>query len=297
MFRNEKSNQMVANPDVRVRLTHDVYVSPIEFDPGQPPEGTTTELAKGETVTVGPLAVTFAAFDMGGDHSGGGMNTIGARLAVRHGDTTVNVTPSVVPGENGFVPVPAAIPGLDGATVELIGINAGVGRIRLHFHGVGGSGVARRAQLKEGEAISYGGVELTFDGFDLSDFDPEAGRIHIGAAFKTAGYGKPGETITAFYRSDPSGGERWEDAAVPGLPGVSLRLGRMDAENKVLEALVIDPSAPADPGQPMRFSVDFSLKPMIVLLWTGLVVLLTGGVMAVFRRTAEFTVATAGEAG
>jgi cytochrome c-type biogenesis protein CcmF len=294
MFRNEKSNQMVANPDVKVRLTHDVYVSPIEFDPGQAPEGTTTELAKGETVAVGPLAVTFAAFDMGNDHSGGGMNSIGATLAVRHGDATVNVTPRVVPGESGFTPVPVAIPGIDGATVELIGINAGVGRIRLHFHGVGGSGVARRAQLKEGEALSYGGVELTFDGFDLSDFDPQAGRIHIGAAFKTTGYGKPGETITAYYRSD-GGSERWEDAPIPGLPGVSLRLGRMDAENKILEALVIDPAAPADPGQPMRFSIDFSLKPMIGLLWTGLVVLLLGGIMAVVRRTEEFTVATAPE--
>jgi cytochrome c-type biogenesis protein CcmF len=294
MFRNEKSNQMVANPDVKVRLTHDLYVSPIEFDPGQPPEGTTTELAKGETVAVGPLAVTFASFDMGGDHSGGGMNSIGATLAVRRGETTVNVTPRVVPGDSGFAPVPTEIPGVDGATVELVGINAGAGRIRLTFHGVGGSGVARRAQLKEGETLSYGGVELTFAGFDLSDFDPQAGRIHIGASFKAAGYGKPTETITAYYRSDPAG-ERWEDAAIPGLAGTWLRLGRMDAENKIVEALVIDPSAPADPGEPMRFSIDFSVKPMIVLLWTGLVVLLLGGVMAVFRRTEEFTVATAAE--
>jgi hypothetical protein len=113
-------------------------------------------------------------------------------------------------------------------------------------------------------------------------------------ACHTTGYGKPGETITAYYRSDGDG-ERWDDAAIPGLAGVALRLGRMDAENKVVEALVIDPSAPADPGQPARFSVDFSVKPMIVLLWTGLVVLLLGGVMAVARRTGEFTTATAGE--
>jgi len=294
MFRNEKSNQMVANPDVKVRLTRDLYISPIEFDPGQAAEHTSTELAKGETVAVGPLAVTFAAFDMGGDHSGGGMNSIGATLAVRLGDRTVNVTPRVEPRENGFTPVPADIPGLAGASVELVGINAGAGRIRLAFHGVGGSGVAKRAQLEEGGTLSYNGAEIAFTGFDLSDFDPQAGRIHIGAAFKVGGYGKPGETVTAYYRSDESDGERWEDAAVPGLPGVSLRLGRMDAENKIVELLVIDPSAPEDAGQPARFSVDFSVKPMIVLLWTGLVVLLLGGVMAVLRRTEEFSTATAG---
>jgi len=70
----------------------------------------------------------------------------------------------------------------------------------------------------------------------------------------------------------------------------------MDAENKIVELLVVDPSAPEDAGQPARFSVDFSIKPMIVLLWTGLVVLLLGGVTAVLRRTEEFTTATAGPA-
>jgi cytochrome c biogenesis factor len=58
--------------------------------------------------------------------------------------------------------------------------------------------------------------------------------------------------------------------------------------------VVLDPSAPGDPGEPMRFSVDVTIKPMISLLWTGLLVLLAGGIMAVVRRGEEFSTAIAG---
>jgi cytochrome c-type biogenesis protein CcmF len=65
MFRNQKSNQLVANPDVRMRFTHDVYISPIEFDPGREPQsGERVQLRKGETVARGPYTLTFDGFDL-----------------------------------------------------------------------------------------------------------------------------------------------------------------------------------------------------------------------------------------
>jgi cytochrome c biogenesis factor len=43
--------------------------------------------------------------------------------------------------------------------------------------------------------------------------------------------------------------------------------------------------------------VDVTVKPMIGLLWSGLVVLLAGGIMAVIRRGDEFSTAIAAQSG
>ncbi|MGE5235454.1 MAG: heme lyase CcmF/NrfE family subunit [Acidobacteriota bacterium] len=286
MFRNAKSNQLVANPDVKVRLTHDVYVSPIEFDPGQPPEGSVVELAKGETANVGPARVTFAGFDMGGSHESAEHISIGARLTFQEGSASRTVTPTIRSTANGFESDPMPVEGMPGVTVQLTGINAGEGRVRLQFTGVGG-GVAKRAEMHPGESFQYRGLTLTFDDFDLSDFDPQAGKINIGAVFKVAAPGKPPTEVEPRFKGGAAGDEH-VDAAVPGLDGVMLRLGKMNANAKSVEVLVVDPKAAPDAGDPMRFAVDFTIKPMIGLLWTGLVVLLAGGIMAVLRRGEEF---------
>jgi cytochrome c biogenesis factor len=68
----------------------------------------------------------------------------------------------------------------------------------------------------------------------------------------------------------------------------------MNPNEKTVEVQVLDPSAPGDPGEPMKFSVDVTIKPMIGLLWAGLVVLLSGGILAVIRRGEEFSTAGAG---
>ena len=293
MFRNEKSNQLVANPDVKVRLTHDLYIAPIEFDPGRQAEaGTTLDLGKGETGTVGPFAITFTGFDMAAAHAEGESMSFAAILSVASGGTTSQLKPTLVSGPQGFQPQPIALPGGAGATVAIDSVNANSGRVRLTVSGLG-SGVAKRASLHKGETLTYRGVTLTFDDFDLSDFDPQAGKINIGAVLKVGGaYPAAGGEITAFYRSDGTS-ERHEDAAVPGLDGVTLRVGRMDANEKSVELLVLDAGAPADEGEKMRFSADFTVKPLIGLLWVGLVILLIGGIVAVARRGEEFAAAAA----
>jgi cytochrome c-type biogenesis protein CcmF len=294
MFRNEKSNQLVANPDVRVRWTHDVYVSPIEFDPGRSAEvAQAVDLGKGETGKAGPFAITFDGFDMSGGHSEAQGVSIGARLTVRSDARSQQVTPRITSAGNGFASTPVPLQGVDGAAVSISGVNAGAGHVRLQVSGVGG-GVAKRAVLHKGETLTYRGVALKFDDFDLSNFDPQAGKINIGVVFKvTDPSGKVLEAEPRFRGGQE--GEMHEDAAIPGLPGVMLRVGRMDPNEKTVEAEVLDPSAPGDPGEPMRFSVDVTIKPMIGLLWTGLVVLLAGGILAVIRRGEEFSTAVAAQ--
>jgi cytochrome c-type biogenesis protein CcmF len=290
LFRNEKSNQLVANPDVHMQLTHDVYVSPIEFDPGRPPEnGDTLDLGKGDTGKVGPLAVTFDGFDMSAAHGDNQKVAIGARLTVKGPVQTQQVTPFLRSAGGGeFIADPVAIAGFKDATVTLNGINANTGRVRLSVTGFGG-GIAKSAVLHRGETMTYKGATLTFDDFDLSNFDPQAGKINIGAVLKVSSGGKTAE-ITPFFRSGESG-DSHDDADVPGLPGVKVRAGRMDPNEKTVEIQILDPQAPPDEGEPMRFSVDLTIKPMIGLLWGGLVVLLAGGIMATIRRGEEFSAA------
>jgi cytochrome c-type biogenesis protein CcmF len=290
LFRNEKSNQLVANPDVRMHLTHDVYVSPIEFDPGRSPEnGQTIELGKGETGQAGPFSVTFDGFDMSGGHSDTQKISIGARLTVRRGGDAQTVEPFMTSSGAGFASDPVPLAGVKGAAISISGINAGTGRVRLQVDGVGG-GVAKRALMRKGDTLTYKGATLQFDDFDLSDFDPQANKINIGVVFKvTDPTGKTTEAEPRYHGGE--GGERREDAAIPGLPGVMVRVGRMNPNDQTVEAEIVDPSAPGDPGEPMKFSVDLTIKPMIGLLWGGLVVLLAGGILAVVRRGEEFSAA------
>ena len=188
MYRNEKSNQLVATPDVRVRLTHDLYIAPIELDPGRPPEtGATIELGKGETATVGRFAFTFAGFDMSGAHQEGAAMSFAAVLRVAVGGATHELRPSLSSGPGGLVPRPVALPDAAGASVAIAGVNADAGRVRLAVAGL-------------------------------------------------------------------------EDGA----------------------------AARPDAGEKMRFSADFTVKPLIGLLWLGIVVLLAGGIVAMVRRGEEF---------
>ncbi len=288
LFRNEKTKQLVANPDVRVHLTRDLYISPIEFDPGrQPDNGLSLQLGKGESGTAGPFTLTFQGFDMSGGHMGSGTVSIGARLLVRNGSETATVTPTLTQDTSGLKSAPAALPGAAGTSVSLLGVDANTGRVFVQVAGVPALGVGTRAVLHKGASLDYRGVKLTFEDFDLSDFDPQAGKIHIGATFSVAEAGGAKAEITPAVRNGAAG-EEYENAAIPGLTGAMLRVGRMNPDAETVEAIVLDPNAPPDPGEPMRFSVDFTVKPLIQLLWAGLVVMLIGGVMSVVRRREEF---------
>ncbi len=145
LFRNEKSNQLVANPHVKVFLARDVYISPIEFDPGREARGAPVELAKGETFTRGPYAITFRGFEMRGSHADTGQVSIGANLAVTYAGATETLAPTLVSTTEGLRAQPVPLPGSTAATVALTGVNASEGRIRLTFENLAASGQAAPA--------------------------------------------------------------------------------------------------------------------------------------------------------
>lgn len=286
MFRSTKTNQIVAHPDVRARLTHDVYISPIEFDPGKASsEAIVLELHKGETRTVSTLTITFSNFDLTGAHGTGERVAIGALLDVLTPTGSQKLTPVLAAAGEGFEAVPVQVPGTARGVLQLVGVNASTGVIRLHIHGLATS-PAVRTSLAIGESVAYQGYTAT-----LATIDAAAGELRASFSVHDPEGGVAAPWVTASVADLDGGGHRHTDGAIPGLANVAIRLEGSDPGSQRAAVAILDPDAGADAEQPMRFAVDVSIKPMINLLWSGLVLVLLGGVIAVARRGEEFSTA------
>ena len=156
IFVNDRTRQLMINPAIRSGFLGDLYLSPMEYDPGEPASRLARlELAKGESGTIGDLDVRFVGFDLEKDGNAlakmatGEMVTIGATLEIRRGGATGTVE-TVEPvfrfsrgGTTEFPPLELA----GGGRVALGGINATAGTAQILFDGVGGVAAARPARL------------------------------------------------------------------------------------------------------------------------------------------------------
>jgi cytochrome c-type biogenesis protein CcmF len=144
IFMNERTRQMMINPDIKSSPFQDLYVSPIEFDPGQP----RVQLVKGQAERVGDVEVRFVKFNLDMDGNAlvamrqGKTVVIGAELAITKNGRTSSLTPvyrlNAATGSAESPPTP--LPG--GGEVYVSGINANSGAVQLDL-----SGVANPAKL------------------------------------------------------------------------------------------------------------------------------------------------------
>jgi cytochrome c-type biogenesis protein CcmF len=138
MFMNSRTRQMMVNPDIKSSPFQDLYVSPIEFDPGQP----RLQLTKGQTGQIGDVEVRFVQFNLNMDGNAlvamnaGKPVTIGAQLAVTQGGRTALLTPvyRLDPASGAVESPPTSLPA--GGAVLVSGINAGSGAVQLELTGV-----------------------------------------------------------------------------------------------------------------------------------------------------------------
>jgi cytochrome c-type biogenesis protein CcmF len=138
MFMNDRTRQLMVNPDIRSSPLADFYVSPIEFDPGQ----SSLQLAKGDSGQVGSTTMRFVKFDL--DAEGNAMAqmaagkpvVIGANLEVTRDGKTSQIKPlyRLNPATGEVEAIPAALPG--GGQVAITGIDASNGAVRLEVGGV-----------------------------------------------------------------------------------------------------------------------------------------------------------------
>jgi cytochrome c-type biogenesis protein CcmF len=139
LFMNDRTRQLMANPDVHNTLLKDLYISPIEYDPGQPH----LELAKGKTGKIGGMEIRFVNFDLQvagnamAQMAAGKPVTIGANLEITQQGGTMQPLKALYkmnPADGRVETPPAPLPG--GGQLVLAGINASSGAIQIQAEGV-----------------------------------------------------------------------------------------------------------------------------------------------------------------
>jgi cytochrome c-type biogenesis protein CcmF len=138
MFLNQRTQQLMVNPDIRKSLSADLYISPIQYDPGQPK----LALGKGQQGEVGDVRVKFEGFDLNANGNAlaqmasGKEITIGTIFAVtRNGQTTQARPVYKLNPANGQVETPAFdLPG--GGAMRVSKINASSGNVEIELAGV-----------------------------------------------------------------------------------------------------------------------------------------------------------------
>src|SRR6185436_7050105 len=120
-------------PHITHLLLQDLYISPIEYDPGEPGTARRLHLRKGEEATVAGTRVRFLGFDLdaGGSNAlqamqQGGVVVVGATLEVVRDGRSESVVPLYRFTPTGEVDSqPQPLPG--GGEVLLAGIDASSG--------------------------------------------------------------------------------------------------------------------------------------------------------------------------
>jgi cytochrome c-type biogenesis protein CcmF len=212
-----------------------------------------------------------------------GALTVGVVVRLeRPGAETVDLEPSMVSTDEGVQPVAVDIPGLAGARLRATGMSVDQGVVRVEILGLGG-GVGRTVMLAKGEALEYNGLEIVFDDFDMSDFDPEAGKINFGVVFNVEVDGQKIEVVPT-YRGGMGGEPVITPAVVPGTGGIALSPGRVDAEGGTVQVQVYDPALAPEGATPSSIVLDVSTKPLISLVWVGTILVVVGIFMALALR-------------
>jgi cytochrome c-type biogenesis protein CcmF len=153
LFVNDRTRQVMANPDIRSSPLQDLYVSPIEFDPGRAAgEPERVFLSRGEAKTVGDVEVRFAGFQLPDQHdmmttlAAGGAISVGAALELASGGETLRAVPVYAFNGAGQVSAPPlALPG--GGHAMVAGIDANEGKVQLAMWGLPGIEAAVPARL------------------------------------------------------------------------------------------------------------------------------------------------------
>lgn len=143
-FLNDRTQQLMVNPHIHKLALQDLYISPIEYDPGQPQ----VELARGETGKIGDLEIRFADFDLAVEGNAlakmaaGQPMTVGADLTVSRAGRSqaVKALYRMDPASGQVETPPAALDrlGLPGAGGQLFlsGINASTGKVEIQVEGL-----------------------------------------------------------------------------------------------------------------------------------------------------------------
>jgi hypothetical protein len=142
--------------------------------------------------------------------------------------------------------------------------------------------------MAKGEARRIDGAELRFEGFDLNARGSaiaqleSGGPITVGAVL-TVDRDGAAERVTPLYTF---GGQGFVDAPPLALPGGGMV--RVAGINATAGAVQLDVAGLAASAEvPPRLALDVTKKPLILLVWIGLGIILSGGLLAMAQRARQ----------
>jgi cytochrome c-type biogenesis protein CcmF len=149
-----------------------------------------------------------------------------------------------------------------------------------------------------GKTTTMGPYEITFVDFNLDrNAMTNGGPIKVGAKLNVVYNGKTSEVEpTIQVTTDATTGEQKLEHIAATLPGgQSLTLVEVDPTNRMV--LLEGKGAGIDnlPVVPAKGVITVSVKPLVVFVWTGIVIGVMGGLIALLRRYFEGRAALAGE--
>ena len=136
LFINDRTRQLMANPDVKKTFFQDFYISPIQYEPAESMDADhRTMLAKGETSVLGDFQVRFLDFELQGHNAGNQLAAgqpveVGARLEVTRQGQSESVRAIYRFDQAGNIESPPVSLQSQGA-IALTGIDPQTGRVQV----------------------------------------------------------------------------------------------------------------------------------------------------------------------
>jgi cytochrome c-type biogenesis protein CcmF len=146
-------------------------------------------------------------------------------------------------------------------------------------------------ELIKGETKAIGNYEISFGGFDMTQHE-NAQAMVVGASLRVKFEGKE-EAIVPQLMFAPTGERQSVPKDLPGLnrgsyekPQVLLTAVSVEEKKVVLEFHGLPgAAAPAQaPPQAAELLLDVSTKPLMMVVWTGVVLMIAGTLIAFIRR-------------
>jgi cytochrome c-type biogenesis protein CcmF len=155
-----------------------------------------------------------------------------------------------------------------------------------------------RPVLGQEESTTMGPYTLTFLGFNI---DREAmmsgsGEMRVGAKVRVVYEGETSE-LEPYVQvvNDPATGEQKLDYVPVDLPGGNeLTVVSLDPNTRRVMLQGSGPALQNLPVVPAKGVIAVSVKPLVVLVWIGVSVMVVGGLIALLRRSLEGRAALAG---
>lgn len=153
-----------------------------------------------------------------------------------------------------------------------------------------------RPVLGVDQSAQMGPYTLTFRGFNIDREAMMRGEAKVGARVEVTYEGQTFEVeprVEVVPNPTTNEGElQFIPVTLPG--GHTLRLAELDPTNRMVLLEGSGPGLDELPVVPAKAVIAVSVKPLVVLVWTGVIVMVIGGAIALVRRYLEGSLALAG---